>query len=79
MKDENLIKEVARILYKDAVIEAINDGESIEVIRWITDLLINGKKVSLFVEGIDTFGLLEYYESSLGCNFEFDKNDVFLK
>lgn len=65
--------------YKDAVIEAINDGETLEVITWITDLLVNGKKVPLFGVEIDTFGLLEYYESSLGCSFEFDNNDVFLK
>ena len=65
--------------YKDAVIEAINDGESIEVIRWITDLLVNGKTVSLFEPGVDTFSLLDYYKFALGCEFEMNENEVTLK
>lgn len=45
------------------VLRTINEGEDIEVIRWVTDLLVNKKTVSLFVDGVDTFGLLDYYES----------------
>ncbi len=72
-------KEATMNDYKDAVIEAINDGETLEVITWITDLLVNGKTVSLFEDGVDCFGLLDYYEFSLGCEFEMNGNEVSLK